>query len=117
MQEPQGTRSVVIVRKLEDIAMRKTLLATALALCLGAPGPCLAASVERMVQASINADGKDCPSVTAVKALGKTDSGTPIIAAACSNGTRHVLKILPNNTLDYISTCAVFEAMSKVKCF
>lgn len=80
-------------------------------------GICNAQSVNQMVQATVNAAGKDCPSVTNVKALGTTETGTPIIAGACSNGSRHVLKILPNDTLDYVSTCAVFESLSKVKCF
>ena len=97
--------------------MRKTRLAIMIALTLAAPGVSFGASVEHMAQATINARGKDCPSVTAVKALGTTESGAPIIAAACSNGTRHVLKILPNDALEYVSTCAAFESMAKVKCF
>ena len=97
--------------------MRKPIIFASLALSLVGSGVCNAQSVNQMMQATVNAAGKDCPSVTKVKALGTTETGTPIIAGACSNGTRHVLKILPNDTLDYISTCAVFESLSKVKCF
>jgi len=97
--------------------MKKSVLVAATCCSLALPGFSHAKSVEQMVQATINAEGKDCPRVTAVKPLGTTDTGTPLIAAACSNGERHVLKILPNKTLDYLSTCAVFESFSKVKCF
>jgi hypothetical protein len=76
-----------------------------------------AQSVNQMARSAINADGKDCPVVTKVKAIGTIEDGTPLIAAACSNGSRHVLKIMPNDTLDYLSTCAVFESFAKVKCF
>lgn len=97
--------------------MRNSLVTAVLTLCLVATGTCFAQSVERIAQAAINARGKDCPNVTAVKPLGKTEAGTPIVAAACSNGQRHVLKLLPNNTLEYVSTCSVFESVSRVKCF
>lgn len=97
--------------------MRNTVLTAVVTRCLTATGTSFAQSVERIAQGAINARGKDCPAVTAVKALGKTESGTPIVAAACSNGERHVLKLLPNNTLEYVSTCAVFESVSRVKCF
>jgi hypothetical protein len=97
--------------------MKKKVFAAAICCSLAASSVCHAQSVEQMVQATINAKGKDCPRVTAVKPLGTTDTGTPLIAAACSNGERHVLKILPNNTLDYLSSCAVFESFSKAKCF
>jgi len=97
--------------------MRNIPLAVVVALCLTATGSVFAQSVERIAQAAINAKDKDCPNVTAVKALGKTESGTSIIAAACSNGQRHVLKLLPNNTFEYVSTCSVFESVSRVKCF
>jgi hypothetical protein len=94
-----------------------TISAAFMFFTLIAPGLCHAQSVERMAQSVINSQGKDCPKVTAVKAMGTTESGTPIIAAACSNGERHVLKILPNNTLEYVSTCGVFESIAHVKCF
>ena len=102
---------------MQNEPMKKTMLTAAVTLSLVTPAPAFANSVERMAQSTINAQGKDCPSVTAVKALGTTESGTPIDGAACSNGTRHVLKLLPNNTLQYVSTCGVFESMAKVKCF
>lgn len=76
-----------------------------------------AQNINQMAQSTINAAGEDCPSVTKVKALGTTPEGVAIIAAACSNGTRHVLKIPPKKTLDYVSTCDTFESLSKVKCF
>lgn len=95
----------------------KTLLAATATLCLGVPGLTQAQSVEQIAQATINAHGKDCPRVTVVKPFARTDSGTLLLAAACSNGAQHVLKVLPNNTLEYVSTCGIFEAVSKIKCF
>ena len=97
--------------------MRNSLLSVVVAFSLTATGTSFAQSVERVAQAAINAKGKDCPNVTAVKAIGKTETGTTIVAAACSNGQRHVLKLLPNDTLEYVSTCAVFESVSRAKCF
>lgn len=97
--------------------MKNQFISTSLILSLSVAGICHAQTVNQMAQASINADGKDCPAVTTVKALGTTDEGTPLIAVACSNGTRHVLKILPNDTLEYLSTCAVFESFASIKCF
>ena len=97
--------------------MKKLMMSGSLIVSLWGTNICYAQSVNQMAQASINADGKNCPSVTTVKALGTTDTGTPLIAAAGSNGTRHGLKILPNNTLDYVSTCAVFESFAPIKCF
>jgi hypothetical protein len=75
-------------------------------------------TINQMAQSTINAAGEDCPSVTKVKALGTTPDKAAIFAAACSNGTRHVLKIPPQkNALDYVSTCDTFESLSKIKCF
>lgn len=97
--------------------MMRAILTTAVMLCLATPRSSFAQSVEQMAQAAINTQGKDCPRVTAVKALGTTSSGTPLVAAACSNGTRHVLTIQANNTFQYLSTCAAFESVSSTKCF
>jgi hypothetical protein len=76
-----------------------------------------AQSMEGMAQATINARGHACASVTSVRALGTIDDGTPLIAAYCSDGKGHVLKILPNDTLAYLTTCSSFNATSsKSKC-
>jgi hypothetical protein len=52
-----------------------------------------------------------------VKPLGTTESKTPVVAVACSNGQRHVLTIQPNDTFKYLSTCSAFESATRKKCF
>jgi len=97
--------------------MRGLMMAALAAGLLGVCGAGMAQSVEALARAAINSEGKGCPTVTQVKAVGKTTSGTTIIAAACSDGGRHALKITPENTLDYVSTCAVLKSTAGVDCF
>lgn len=75
-----------------------------------------AQSMERMAQATINAHGTACASVTSVRPLGM-GGNTPLVAAYCSDGEGHVLKIMPNDTFEYLTTCSSFNAVStKAKC-
>ena len=74
-----------------------------------------AQSMERMAQATINVRGHACASVTSVRPLGMAGS-IPLVAAYCSDGTGHVLKILPNDTFEYLTTCAAYNAVATRKC-
>jgi hypothetical protein len=71
-----------------------------------------AQSMERMAQATINASGKACAAVTSVRPLGTIDDGTPLVAAYCSDGKGHVLKITPRDTFEYLTSCSAFNAVS-----
>ncbi len=96
--------------------MKLSIPALALAATVGA-GSVLAASMEQMAQSVINTRGINCSRVTAVNPLGTTESGTPVVAVACSNGERHVLTIQPNDTFKYLTSCGAFEASTRKKCF
>jgi hypothetical protein len=96
--------------------MAKVHLSTALVLCFVATAS-HAATMEQMAQEVVNARGHDCPRVTKVKPLGTTESKTPIVAVACSNGKQHVLTIQRDDTFKYLSSCSAFEATTKTKCF
>jgi hypothetical protein len=96
--------------------MTRTMLASTVMLCAIAT-QASAATMEQMAQSVINARGHDCPRVTSTKALGTTESGTPLVAAACSNGQRHVLTIEKNDTFKYLTSCSAFETATKKKCF
>lgn len=95
--------------------LARSALGLAFALALSAP--CLAQPVEVLFQGVINSKGKDCPRVTALKPIGKSTSGSAVIAAACSNGSRHVIEIKPDRSLKYISSCSIFEGTSGKSCF
>ncbi|MGS4883482.1 hypothetical protein [Roseibium sp. MB-4] len=95
--------------------MRTFVFSAAVLLLLSPPG--LAQSVEVLFQAVITTQGKACPAVTRVKVLGKSTSGAGIVAAACSDGSRHVIEIQPDRSLNYISSCSTFETISGTSCF
>ncbi len=95
--------------------MRALVFSVAVLLLLSPPG--LAQPVEVLFQAVITTEGKACPAVTRVKVLGKSTSGTSFVAAACSDGSRHVIEILPDLSLNYISSCSTFEVFSGTSCF
>ncbi|MBO9426952.1 hypothetical protein J7444_19615 [Labrenzia sp. R4_1] len=95
--------------------MRAFLSLGSVLLLLSPPG--LAQPVEVLFQAVITSEGRACPSVTSVKVLGKSTSGAGVVAAACSDGSRHVIEILPDRSLNYISSCSTFEAVSGTSCF
>jgi hypothetical protein len=95
--------------------MRAFLTLGSVLLLLSPPG--LAQPEEVLFQAVITTEGKACPAVTRVKVLGKSTSGTSFVAAACSDGSRHVIEILPDLSLNYISSCSTFEAFSGTSCF
>jgi len=97
--------------------MKISMIAATFGLSLVVGGVCHAESVAQMAQSAINAEGKACASVTATNVLGTDNKGIPLISAACSNGSQHVLKILPSKTLDYYMTCGVFNSFASVKCF
>ncbi len=80
--------------------MKKFITFAALGLTLIVSSICNAHSVNQIVHTTVNEAGKDCPSVTKVKTLSTTETGTPIIAGSCFNGTGHVLKIMLYDTLD-----------------
>jgi len=91
-------------------------------LCLGAvAASCVTAapaqSAQELLQAAITKQGRSCPQVTAMRGFATTEDGTPLLAAACSNGDRHVVKLLPGERLEYMFTCDAIEARADVKCF
>lgn len=90
----------------------------AFAIVLLIAGGASAQSVEDILQATINAKGKACEKVTATNAIGTDTNGTPIIAAACSDGGRYVLEINATGTaVTYVSTCSTFTSVSGIECF
>ena len=97
--------------------MKHPVLPAVFLLAATATCVCHAQSVAQMAQAAINSEGKECARVTTVQVIGKIENGTPLVAAACSDGSRHVLKILANDTFDYFVTCSTLEWMSDLKCF
>lgn len=72
-----------------------------------------AQSIQVQAQAAINTRGHSCAAVTTVRPLGTIDDGTPLVAAYCSDGKGHVLKITPRDTLEYLTTCAAYNAASR----
>ncbi|MBD8875453.1 hypothetical protein [Roseibium polysiphoniae] len=96
--------------------MSKLLIAAALSLVLF-PFAAKAQPVEVLFQGVINAKGKDCPRVTNINPIGQRSSGSAVVAAACSNGGRHVIEIKPDYSLKYISTCRTYEGLGGKSCF
>lgn len=72
-----------------------------------------AQSVERIFQSAITRDGKACAQVTDAQAIGTVEGGDALIAVACSDGRHHVVRIHSNDSVSYVSTCGMLEAMAK----
>lgn len=93
--------------------MRYVLLAATLVMS----SPAYSGSVDLIFQSVITKNGKSCPRVTASEAIGTVEGGDALIAVACSNGDRHVLRLDSNDNVSYVSSCAIFESQSGVECF
>ena len=81
------------------------------------PQAAAAQSMEKRVQAAINAKGNACVSVTDVQPVAATSGGGAIIAVACADGERYALEIKPDKSIVYNSTCATFQSITGVSCF
>lgn len=73
--------------------------------------------VEMLFRDSANANGRSCAVVTQVKALGQTETGVAIIAAACSGGERYAFSMTADHKISFISSCSSLEAVSGKSCF
>lgn len=85
--------------------------------CFALSGQSKAQTAEQILQAAINAEGRECPLVTTYKVLGKTRKGSGFFATACSDGGTHVVELKPDKTLNYVSSCLTFEVVAKKRCF
>ncbi len=76
-----------------------------------------AQSVEQIFQSVITRDGQSCQAVTAKEPIGTVEGGDALIAVACSGGERHVVRIHADNSVSYVSSCAIFQSQTSVECF
>lgn len=79
--------------------------------------PASSQGLDRLFQGAINAEGRTCPQVTNFRPLGRSTKGSAIVAVACADGSRHVVEIKPDSSLNYVSSCGTFEAVSTKRCF
>jgi hypothetical protein len=77
-----------------------------------------AQSLNQMAQGVINSSGKTCQGISMLKPMGKDNTGTAYVAAACTDGSRHVLKIEPNaKNFKYVSSCSIWKSSGGPDCF
>lgn len=81
-----------------------------------------AQTAEDYARQVITQAGNACPRVTSMEPRGRFDTGSVIVAVACSDGGKYVLELIDDRKLDYISTCGVFvnEALKRgreFRCF
>lgn len=69
-----------------------------------------------ILQAAINAEGESCPQVTDAQPLGISTNDDAIVAVSCSDGGRHVVRIRPDDSVGYVSSCTVWAATSGQSC-
>lgn len=72
---------------------------------------------KRQYRDAITDHGGSCSAVTESQAIDATASGDPLVAVACSNGSRHVVRIMGNARVVYVATCRVFEITNDAECF
>lgn len=80
-------------------------------------GTAAAQSAERIFQGVITSEGNACPSVTRMQAIGTIEGGDAMVAVACSNGDRHVMRLADDNEVSYIASCATLAATTDAECF
>lgn len=72
---------------------------------------------EHLFKAVIERAGDGCGAVAKTQPIGTTSNGDALVAVACSNGGRHVVQVLKDNSVAYVSSCSALKAAAGISCF
>ncbi|AFL75628.1 hypothetical protein [Thiocystis violascens] len=91
-----------------------TLLLFALAL---SAAPARAQLALQAFQIVINRSGENCKTIETTQPIGTSSGGDTLVAVACANGGRHVVRIHQDNSVSYMTLCDEFKTRTGIRCF
>ncbi|WP_240905546.1 hypothetical protein [Thiorhodococcus mannitoliphagus] len=61
--------------------------------------------------------GVSCDAIDRTQPIGTASSGDTLVAVACKNGERQVVRIHKNNSVSYMTTCSELKTRTGIACF